>query len=131
MSSIDSVSPIIPPVDQHEWPTAADRVLIVIHAPTQPTKAVVPRRETPPSRASGFAPHLICRMRGGGRHRRRERTWTDLLDDVLRSWPVTVRVIVLVVAFATGLTAVVVVASIVGQLVLAGLAARGKREHQQ
>jgi len=70
-------------------------------------------------------------MRGGGRHRRRERTWTDLLDDVLRSWPVTVRVIVLVVAFATGLTAVVVVASIVGQLVLAGLAARGKREHQQ
>jgi hypothetical protein len=53
------------------------------------------------------------------------------MDDVVRSWPLTLRVVVLILAIATGSTAVVMALGVVGQLALAGLAARGRQDRER
>lgn len=67
----------------------------------------------------------------GGRHRRGERSWVDLVDDVVHSSPLAFRVTVLILAIATGSTAAVMALCVAAQLALAALAARGRRERQR
>jgi hypothetical protein len=62
------------------------------------------------------------------RHHRRDASWLGLAERVLHSWPITLRLAVLVVVLATGTAAVAAVVGVAGQLFLAGL---GLRAHHR
>lgn len=131
MASIRSAEPIIPPEDPKESREGIERVVIVIHSPTQPVTPVPTGGEAPPSGDRESSGRHTGRSARGGRHRQEGRSWLDLVDDVMRSWPLTLRVVVLIFAIATGSTAVVMALGVVGQLALAGLAAGGRQERQR
>lgn len=137
MASIGSTEQIIPPDDPKESPATLERVVIVIHPSTQPECPVPARRTAPredsrqPEQPSKQRPEQPTDRPRGGRHRRDEQSWLHLADDVVRSWPLTLRVVVLILAIATGSTAVVMALGVVGQLALAGLAARGREERRR
>ncbi len=128
MASIDSAEPIIPPEDAKESPAPMERVVIVIHSPTQPAGPT--GREPLPSGDRQPSGSRTGRTRGG-RHRRPEGSWLHLVDDIVRSWPLTLRVVVLILAIATGSTAIVMTLGVAGQLALAALAAQGREERRR
>jgi len=132
VSSIGSASPIIPPESRDGSPAAVERVVIVIHSPARAEMCTHPEPETTAPRGDRpSSGRHTRRTRRGGRHRRDEQSWFDLVDNVVHSWPLTFRVVVLVVAIATGSTAVIMALGVVGQLALAGLAARTGQVRQQ
>jgi hypothetical protein len=61
------------------------------------------------------------------RHHRKDASWPALAERVLHSWPITLRLAVLVVVLATGTAAVAAVVGVAGQLFLAGLGLRAHR----
>lgn len=63
----------------------------------------------------------------GGRHRLDDTSWLGLLERVLCSWPITLRVALLLVILLTGTAAIATAVGIVGQLLLAALCYRARR----
>lgn len=127
MTSIRSAEPTIPPEDTNESPAAAKRVVIVIHSP-----ALAPNgRATAPDGDPEFSEPHTGTIRRGGRHRREDREWFDLVDDVVHSRPLTLRVVLLIFAVATGSAAVVMALGVVGHLALVSLAAGRRQERRR
>jgi hypothetical protein len=65
-----------------------------------------------------------------GRHHRPTESWLDLAESALHSWPVTLRVTLLVTVLLTGTAAVAAAVGVVGQILLAFLALRAQRQHE-
>ncbi|MPZ84031.1 MAG: hypothetical protein GEV28_28005 [Actinophytocola sp.] len=66
-----------------------------------------------------------------GRHRAGADSWMDLAERSLQSWPITLRVALLLVVLFTGTAAVAAVLGVAGQLVLAALGLRAHQRHRR
>ncbi|HEV7647308.1 MAG TPA: hypothetical protein VGP26_04025 [Actinophytocola sp.] len=61
-----------------------------------------------------------------GRHHVDESSWLDVAERVLHSWPITLRLAILMVVLATGTAVVAAVVGVACQLALAGLGIRAR-----
>jgi hypothetical protein len=127
MSTIEGASPTNPAEVPDLSPQRVARVTIYVHnwphEPAPPTALIEPAA----SRTRPLAPR---KSPAGGRHRLDDSPWLDLLERVLTSWPITLRVTVLLVVLVTGTAAVAATLGIGGQLLLGTLglhARRGRR----
>jgi hypothetical protein len=100
-----SINPLDPPgtTPQCRW------ITVVIHEFGEPGVLAVPG-------TAGSRP-------AGGRHRAPESPW-DVVDRVLGSWPLTLRLAFLFLVLITGTVVLAAAVGVVGQLVLAGIAFR-------
>ena len=105
-----SINPLDPPGTTLQ----CRRITVVIHEFGEPGLAV--------PRAAGIRP-------AGGRHRAPESPW-DVVDRVLGSWPITLRLAFLVLVLITGTAVLAAAMGVVGQLVLAGIAFRTQRRRR-
>lgn len=112
MSSIERQPAINPPEDRDDGPA---RTVVVVHA----------GRPEPEHAQEG-----ADRARAG-RHRVGGGSWLDLVERSLQSWPITLRVALLLVVLFTGTAAVAAVLGVAGQLVLAGLGLRAHQRHRR
>jgi hypothetical protein len=74
------------------------------------------------------------RADGAGRHQLVDHSWLGFAERVLQSWPITVRLAVLVLVLITGTAALAAAVGVVGQLALAGLGLRAhwlRRQRQR
>jgi hypothetical protein len=87
-----------------------------------------------PVRLDRQADRVIVRLDpdrvGAARHHRKEASWLGLAERVLHSWPITLRLAVLVVVLATGTAAVAAAVGVAGQLFLAGIGLRAHRRRR-
>jgi hypothetical protein len=87
------------------------RTVVVIHdipvrCDEPPPPAVPPEAEPPQAR---------------GRHRARDSSWLQVLERGLSSWPITLRLAVLVAVLLTGTATLAAALGLAGQLLLIGL----------
>lgn len=130
MSTIDSSTPTNPAEPLSASPQRAPRITVVIHnAPDRPAASVTPavRLLKPVPAAQSQPTEESPAKRNAGKHRMEEPTWLGLLERVLYSWPITLRVALLVVVVLTGTAAVAATIGIGGQLLLAALGLRARR----
>lgn len=118
MTSIDSSPPINPPVR---------RIAVVIHSFGGPAA-----RPGPADRAEedGAAVRAVARARPG-RHHATDGSWLGLAERVLRPWPVTLRLAVLLLVLATGTATVAAAIGVAGQLLLVAVGFGVHRRHRR
>ena len=126
MAIIEGRPSINPPGEPPRSPQYVRRIAVVVHD----FGAEVPPRLAAPTEPSDHRHPETDRVTGGGRHRRPTESWLDVLEGALNSWPVTLRLAVLIVVLATGAAAVAAAVGVVGQLLLTALGLRAHRQHQ-
>ncbi len=119
MPTIDGASPTNPAEASGPSPQRVPRITIFIHnlpdGPDRPAAVLVNpaamtrQPSTPPRRSRG------------GRHQLDSSPWLDLAERILCSWPITLRVTVLLAVLLTGTAALAAALGIGGQLLLAAL----------
>jgi hypothetical protein len=124
MPTIDGTPPTNPAEAPGTSLQQAPRITVIIHdfaqEPTAPRLALPP--DTQPATRKG---------RRRGRHELHDRTWLDLLERVLCSWPITLRVVVLLVVLLTGTAAAAMTLGVGGQLLFAALGLYARRTSQR
>ena len=133
MSTIDGTSPTNPAEVPGGSPQRVPRITLVIHGlPTGDSSLPAVRRH----RASAPAPtpeagQQLVSQRRDGRHGLVDSTWFGRLERLLQSWPITLRLVLLVAVVLTGTAAVAATLGIGGQLLLAALSVRAERERRR
>lgn len=132
MSTIDGTSPTNPAEVPGGSPQRVPRITLVIHGlPTGDSSlAAVPHHSAPAPVPTPEAGQLL-RQRRSGRHELVDSTWFGRLERLLQSWPITLRLALLVAVVLTGTAAVAATLSIGGQLALAALSLRARRRGSQ
>ena len=127
MSTIDGTSPTNPDEEPGMSPQRVPRITIFVHnLPNDPDHRAVARVARSP-RAAGQKPQRPWQKKiGGGKHQLDDPTWLSLLERVLYSWPITVRLVVLVAVVLTGTAALAATLGVGGQLLLAVLSLRAR-----
>jgi hypothetical protein len=124
VGSISGPQPINPPEPATGTLERPERSTVVIHAfpGSRIRPAPDPPAEEPTARERRRPGYL--RPADSGRHHLDESSWLDLAERVLHSWPISLRLAILMVVLATGTAAVAAVVGVVCQLALAGLGIR-------
>jgi hypothetical protein len=131
VSTIDGTSPTNPAEVPGGSPQRVPRITLVIHgSPTDLPTAVsspLPRTTPAPTAEAG----QLVRQQRGGRHELVDSTWFGRLERLLHSWPITLRLALLVAVVLTGTAAVAATLGIGGQLLLAALSLRARGDHRR
>ena len=128
MSTIDGTSPTNPAEVPGTSPQRVPRITLVIHnLPDKPAHPAVPTVTPLPTTLTRVSGLPAATGHHGGKHRLEESTWLGLADRVLTSWPITLRLALLVAVVLTGTAAVAATLGIGGQLALAALNLRARR----
>lgn len=123
MSTIDGTSPTNPAAVQSTSLQQVPRITVIIHEFSQePACPQVPRLVPAPAQLRRRTTRAQPRRRG--RHELADRPWFDLAERMLHSWPITLRVAVLMAVLLTGTAAVAAALGVGGQLLLAALGLR-------
>jgi hypothetical protein len=96
------------------------RITVIIHDFSQEPPQLPARRQ----QLRKVRGHSMQKKHGRGQHELESRTWLDLAERVLYSWPITLRVAALLAILLTGTAAVAAALGVGGQLLLAALALR-------
>jgi hypothetical protein len=110
--SIEPASKIIPAEGPAALPPSTPRTVIIIHAGPwshgnrQASLPAKPRRQSP---------------RRGGKHRADDSSLLDLPERVLTSWPITLRLALLLLILLTGTAVIAAAAGLVNEFLLAAL----------
>lgn len=103
-------------------PQQVPRITVLIHDFAQePACSSTPRLVPTPAQLRKLSEPA---RHGRGRHQLADRPWFDLAERVLYSWPITLRVVVLLVVLFTGTAALAAALGVGGQLLLAALGLR-------
>lgn len=118
-------------------PHRVPRITVILHdLPVNPTGSggfpTSPRLRPAleDSRKDVRTPRRRRRRTKSGRHQLEDRTWLGLLERVLQSWPITLRVVLLLAVLITGTVVIAAVLGVAGQLLLAVLGFRAQRRCQ-
>lgn len=98
------------------------RTVVVIH------EIPVRRDEPPPSPIAPEAPPEAEPPQARGRHRARDSSWLQVLERGLSSWPVSLRLAVLLAVLLTGTATLAAAVGVAGQLLLIGLSLARRRQ---
>lgn len=121
MASIEPTSRIIPTEESTKLAPAVQRTVIIIHGGVG---LHGDRRACLPAQSRRQSP------RRSGKHRADHSSLLDLLERVLTSWPITLRLGLLLLILLTGTAAVAATAGLISQLMLAALNHYVKRKEQ-
>jgi len=128
VSTIDGTSPTNPAEEPGKSPQRVPRITIFVHhPPNEPVHRAIGRMEPSPKTAGQKRQKPWARRLEGSKHQLDDPTWLGLLERVLYSWPITVRLVVLLAVVLTGTAALAAIVGVGGQLLLAALSLRARR----
>ncbi|SFO06418.1 hypothetical protein [Amycolatopsis rubida] len=135
MTTIDGASPTNPDEAPRKSPNRVPRVTLVIHNAPAGLQNGDGKSSNPAPKAkpSAVTPSVTASKRGkgrGGRHELADTTWLGRLERLLQSWPVTLRLALLIVVVLTGTAAIAATLGIGGQLALVVLSLAQRRGHR-
>lgn len=111
------------------------RITVVVHhfsgRPTSPPTCRTDAAASGEAGAGKPGDRHRHRRSGTGRHHLRDHSWLGLVERVLLSWPVTLRLALLIAVLVTGTAALAAVVGVVGQVLLALLGLRTQRLRQE
>jgi hypothetical protein len=97
----------------------------------RPARTVVVIHEIPDRRDEPLPPVILPepeQPQAKGRHRAQDHSWLQVLERGLSSWPVTLRLVVLLAVLLTGTATLAAALGLAGQLLLVGLSLARRRQ---
>lgn len=130
--TIDGTSPTNPAEAPGASPQRVPRITLVIHnLPDKPVHPTVPTVTPAPTNRGQAGARPATTWHRSGKHRLEEPPWLGLADRVLTSWPITLRLALLMGVLLTGTAALAAIVGVGGQLLLAALGLQARRERQR
>lgn len=128
MSTIGGTPPTNPAEAPDTSPQRVRRRTVAIH---DLLHEPIQQRRSEPTESSNVPSRSKQMKRGRGRHELDDRTWLGLTERVVHSWPIPIRLVLLMGVLLTGTTEEAAAVGMAAQLLLALLSLLGRRRRQR